>query len=380
MKTSEPDTPPNGSRFISDGKLSRREFFHRVLIFVGTIAAVVILLALLWQSSEVILLIFAGLLIAVFLRAISDRISRHTPLSETWVLTALLMLIVAAIGLFVWLMLPSLENQYGEISRQMPQTLENLRQYLGQYRAGRWILEQMPTAPLELGSQTSNVFGRITGFFSSFLGVVVNVAIVLAAGVFFAYNPKLYYEGAIKLFPPDKQRRVREVFDTLGTNLRRWIVGRITVMAINGALTALGLWLLGVPLALPLGLITALFNFIPNIGPFLAAVPAVLIAFTQSPTQALYTTILYLIIQNLEGFVLTPLVQQKAVELPPVLIIAAQLLLGILFGFLGVLLAVPIVLVVFVLVRMLYIQDLLGNETEVKGEEEAKEKQRVMDN
>lgn len=197
------------------------------------------------------------------------------------------------------------------------------------------------------------------------------------AGVYFAFSPNLYYEGAINLFPPNNQSRVREVLDTLGFNLRRWIVGRIIVMAINGGLTALGLWFLGVPLALPLGIITGFFNFIPNIGPFLAAIPAVLIAFTQSPTQALYTAILFFIIQNLEGFVLSPLVQQKAVELPPVLIIAAQLLLGILFGFIGVLLAVPVVAVVFVLVRMLYIEDLLGNETEVKGEQEAKEKQRT---
>ena len=375
MKSRESEILTKESRLISDVGISRREYFQRVLIFVGVVAAIGILLALVWQSSEVILLIFAGLLIAVFLRAIAERISRYTHLPENWALVVVLLTIVGFAWLLVWLMMPSLENQYREISQQLPTTIEHLRQYLEQSAAGRWILGQVPTQPLELGSQTSNVFGRITGFFSSFLGIVVNIAIVLAAGVFFAFNPQLYYEGAIKLFPPPRQQRAREVLDTLNFNLRRWLIGRITVMTLNGVFTALGLWILGVPLALPLGLITALFNFIPNIGPFLAAIPAILIAFTQSPSLALYTTILYLIIQNLEGFVLTPLVQEKAVELPPVLIIAAQLLLGIMFGFLGVLLAVPIVAVIFVLIRMLYVEDLLGNETEVKGEREAKAEQ-----
>ena len=378
MEIKESDARQNVSRISGGDRLSRREFFHRVLMVVGVVVAVGLLLALLWQSTEVILLIFAGLLLAIFLRAIAERISQHTPLSENWALTVVLVAIVGTIALLIWLMMPSLENQYSEISRQLPQTVENLRQRLGQYAGGRWILEQMPTQPSEFGGQTSNVFGRITGFFSSFLGIVVNVAIVLAAGVFFAFNPKLYYEGAVKLFPPSRQQRVREVLDTLGFNLRRWLVGRITVMTLNGILTALGLWMLGVPLALPLGLLTALFNFIPNIGPFLAAVPAILIAFTESPTLALYTTILFLVIQNLEGFVLTPLVQQKAVALPPVLIIAAQLLLGIIFGFLGVLLAVPIVAVAFVLVKMLYIEDILGNDVDVIGEPEAKAEHRAQ--
>lgn len=377
MDLNEPEARQIGSRLFNSERLSRAEFYYRALVFVGIVAAVGLLLVLLWQSTQVILLIFAGLLVAVFLRGIAERISRHTPLSENWALGLLLLLLVGAVALAIWLLMSSLQSQYNEIAQQLPQSIELLRDKLAQYPAGRWLLEQIPDQPLSPDNQNSNLFGRITGFFSSFFGFVVNVAIILMAGVYFAFSPNLYYEGAINLFPTSRQPRVREVLDTLGFNLRRWIVGRITVMAINGGLTALGLWFLGVPLALPLGLITALFNFIPNIGPFLAAIPAVLIAFTQSPTQALYTAILFFIIQNLEGFVLTPLVQQKAVELPPVLIVAAQLLLGILFGFIGVVLAVPVVAVVFVLVRMLYIEDLLGNKTEVKGEQEAQEKQRT---
>jgi predicted PurR-regulated permease PerM len=376
VEISKSNARQNSESFFSLDTSTRREFFHRVLIFVGVVTAVGLFLALLWQSTEVILLIFAGLLLAIFLDGIADWISRYTPLSKGWALTCILAATAGVTTLALWLFLPSLEEQFNRISQQVPETVVNLRGYLEQSAVGGWILERIPAEPLQNTGQSSNVLGRITGFFSSFLGIVVNVAIVLVAGIYFAYSPNLYYEGAIKLFPANSHKRIREVLDTLGYNLRRWIIGRLTVMTINGVLTALGLWLLGVPMAIPLGLLTAAFNFIPNIGPFLGAVPAVLIALTQNPTQALYVAILYLIIQTLEGFVLTPLVQQKAIALPPVLVISAQLLLGILFGFLGVLLAVPIVAVAFVLIKMLYVEDTLGNKVEVRGEEEVKEARR----
>lgn len=368
------DIPPNELRPNDGERLPRREFFYRVLIFVGVIAAVGLVFILLWQSTQVILLLFAGLLLAIFLNSLADVVSRYTPLSRNWSLTLVLLAITIVIGLIIWYLVPSLKEQFFELSRELPPAIEKLRLKIEEYSAGSWLLDRIPQNPMQLDSQSSNVFGRITGFFSSFFGIVVNIAIVLMASVYFAFNPNLYYEGALKLLPQNQQQRGREVLDTLGFTLRRWLVGRIIVMTINGTLTAVGLWFLGMPLFLSLGIITALLNFIPNIGPFLAAVPAVLIAFAISPTQALYTAILYLFIQNLEGFVLTPLVQQKAVELPPVLVVGAQILLGILFGFLGVLLAVPILAVVFVLVRMLYVEDMLGNETEVKGEEKVKEK------
>ena len=379
MGINKSQTEQNNRPLFDGGTLPRREFFYRMLIFAGVITAFGLFLALLWESTEVILLIFAGLLTAIFLDGCAGWIGKRISLSKNWSLVIVLLLIIGAVWLIFWLLIPSLQEQFYAMRQQLPAAIGRLQQRLEQYSVGSWMLEQLPENPLELGNQSSNLLGRITGFFSSFLGIAVNVAIVLMAGVYFAFNPNLYYQGVIKLFPKSGQRRAAEVLDTLGFTLQRWLLGRIAVMTINGSLTVLGLWFLGVPLALLLGIITALLNFIPNIGPFLAAVPAILIAFTLSPTLALYTAILFLIVQNLEGFVLTPLVQQKAVSLPPVLIISAQILLGILFGFLGILLAVPITAVVFVLVKMLYVEDLLGNRVEVKGEEKSTEKSENSD-
>ena len=373
MKENKADIEQNGRQIVQKDILPRQEFFYRVLIFAGVITVFGLLLILLWESTQVVLLIFAGLLLAVFLDGSAALVRRYVNVSKNWSLTIILILIIGISALFFLLFFSSLKEQFFILSQQLPTAVDWMQTRLEQYAVGSWLLEKMPPPPLSLGNQSSNVFGRITGFFSSFLGVVVNISIILMTAVYFAFNPDLYYRGAVKLFPKSKQKRVQEVFNALGFTLRQWFLGRITVMIINGTLTALGLWFLGVPLAFALGVITALLNFIPNIGPFLAAVPAILIAFTISPMTALYTAILYLIVQNLEGFVFTPLVQQQAVSLPPVLIIAAQLLLGILFGFMGVLLAVPIVAVFFVLVKMLYVEDLLGNEVEVEGEEKIAE-------
>ncbi len=161
---------------------------------------------------------------------------------------------------------------------------------------------------------------------------------------------------------------MREVLGALGYTLRWWLVGRFLTMAVNGLFSGIGLWLLGIPLALGLGLLTALLNFVPNIGPILSMIPAVLLALAEGPDKALYVLVLYLVLQNLEGFVLEPLVQQCTVALPAAIVIGSQVLLGVLLGSLGVLLATPLIACLFVLVKLLYVRDTLGDTIDVAGE------------
>jgi len=145
------------------------------------------------------------------------------------------------------------------------------------------------------------------------------------------------------------------------------------LMLINGSLTTAGLWLLGVPLAVSLGMLAGLLNFVPNFGPWIAAIPAVLIGFLQGPQQALNVALLYLVLQTIDGYVLTPLIDRRSVELPPVLTITAQVLLGLAFGFIGLLLASPLAAVVMILVKMVYVEDVLGDHV-MDDEYEAKKK------
>ncbi len=346
-----------------------RAYLQRVLIAVGVVAALGSVLLVFWYGTQVFLLIFTGLLLAIFFGAISDWLSDHTPLSSGWALGVTLLGLVGLIALGVWLLIPTIERQVQELSQRLPQSMQQLRQRVAQLPFGQHLLQQAPQSQ-QLVPPSTNILGQATGIFSTALGVLTNIVIILFVGIYLAADPGLYERGLVRLVPLAKRPRARVVLATLGYTLRHWLLGRLLIMIINGVITSIALWFLGVPLPILNGIITGLLNFIPNIGPILSALPPVLLALTQDPTLALWVIGLYIVIQNLEGFVLTPLVQQRTVDLPPVLIIAAQILLGILFGFIGILIAVPLAAVVFVLVKMLYVEDVLGDTIEVKGEQQ----------
>ncbi len=345
-----------------------RDFIQKIAI--AALFAVVLLT--LWNGAEVFLLIFAGFLLAVFLRGLSKFVCRYTPLSENWALALILVVIAGLSWLGVWLLFDSMQSEFDELSRQLPEAFEQARQKIAEYPLGKRIVEHIPSPQQIVDNQSANLFGRVTGFFSTAFNTIVNVVIVLITAIYFAFSPNLYKEGIVKLVPKKGEKRTREIIETIVFTLRRYLLGTFVSVTINGVITAVGLSLLGVPFAIPLGIITAIFNIVPNIGPIAASVPAILLAFSISPTKALYVALLYLALQNIDGFVTTPLVQQRAVAIAPVLIIAAQLLLALLFGFLGLLLAVPLVSVVFVLIKMIYVEDILNRRVEVKGEDEAK--------
>ncbi|MDQ3323494.1 MAG: AI-2E family transporter [Acidobacteriota bacterium] len=369
-----PKSPETGDNFRSPNQ----NFVRRVLIVIGLVALSALILGLLWYGAEVILLVFAGFLLAVFLRSLSELLGKYTPLSENWALTIVLLGIIGLIALGVWLLSDSMQRQFEELSEQLPVAFEKMRGQISQYPLGRRIVEQMPSAQqIVVGRQSTNTFSRITGLFSTGFDIVANILIVLMTAVYFAFSSKLYNDGIVKLVPKTKEKRAREILSTMESTLRSFLLGISGSMVINGILTTLGLWFLDVPFAIPLGIIAALMSFIPNIGPLIASVPAILIALAQSPTQAIYVIILYLAVQNLDGFLISPLIQERAVSVPPVLVIASQLLLAVMFGFLGLLLAVPIIAVVFVAIKMIYVEDILGRKIEVKGEKEAKENRQL---
>jgi predicted PurR-regulated permease PerM len=371
----QPETPPENSPLNARRRsVSPASFAGKIAVALGIFALFLLLALVLWQGAEVFLLVFAGLLLAIFLRSLSEFLSERTPLSSGWALTVVLLGLVALVVSGFWFLSDSAERQFADLSQNLPAAFEKLRASIAQYPIGRRIVEQIPSVQQIVlgGGERANVFGRVTGYFSAALDWAVNVLIVVMTAVYFAFNPRLYREGIIKLVPQQREKRAREIVSTVEYTLRRFLLGISGSMLINGTLTFLGLWFLGVPFAIPLGILAGLLTFIPNIGPFIAGVPAVLIAFSNSTAQALYVLILYLVVQNLDGFVISPLIQQRAVSLPPVLVIAAQLLLAVLFGFLGLLVAVPLVAAAFVLVKMIYVEDVLGRRVEVKGEKEAK--------
>ncbi len=170
------------------------------------------------------------------------------------------------------------------------------------------------------------------------------------------------------LFPPSHQARTRQVLDTLGATLRAWLVGQLVAMLIVGSVVSLGLWMLGVPMAFLLGLIAGLFEFIPIFGPFLGFIPIALVALSQSTELLLYTSAFYLVIQLIESNLLIPLIERRAVDLPPALALSAVFLAAVAFGPLGMLVATPLAAVALVLVKMLYIDGVRGQPIDLPGD------------
>jgi predicted PurR-regulated permease PerM len=343
-------------------------FTRRTLKAVGIVSAVVIGVLLLWSAVDVFLLIFAAILIAVFLYSLSSLICEHTPLPYRWSLATVILMIVGLSGLVTWLWAPRIISEATQLIDTLPQTVAQLRQRLGAYAWGQELLARIPTVN-QIVSGRAGMLPRITTIFSTVIGTLTAVVFVLFAGLYLAVDPHLYEKGIVRLVPVSKRDHARHILHVLGYTLRWWLIGRLSSMLIIGVLTTVGLWLLGMPLALILGVLAGLLEYIPNFGPILAAVPALLIALTQGSPHVLYVLLLYVAVQSIESYLLTPLILKHAVSLPPVLTLSVVVLFGVLFGFLGLLLATPLAAVLLVLVQILYVRDTLGDDSvEVIGE------------
>jgi predicted PurR-regulated permease PerM len=191
----------------------------------------------------------------------------------------------------------------------------------------------------------------------------VGAVVILFVGIFGAAEPAVYKKGLLLLVPPGYRQRMAQALEAVVFNLRWWFVGQVCLMVMMAVTTAAALWLIGIPLALTLGLITGVFELIPYIGAWLSAVPAALIALLLGPRYLIMTVALYLGLHILEGYVLVPLVQRRAVHLPPALTLVAQVLLGELLGALGLFVAAPLTVAVIVFLKMLYVEDALGDQS-----------------
>lgn len=343
------------------------EFTKKVLITVGiVILAILIVLAIIYVF-DVILLLFGAILLAIFLRGLADLLNRYTKISEgAAVLLVSLILIIILAGAIA-LLAPSVAQQVQHLRQELPVSAQKVSDYISQYSWGKTLIDQLPSIEEVKGKiEISNVLTRVGGYFSSTMGAIGNFFVMILLAIYLASEPRFYADGFTKLFPIGSRPRVFEVLTEISTTLSWWLIGKACSMVFIGVLTWIGLWILGVPLSLTLGLIAGLLSFIPNFGPILSAVPAILLAFIESPISALYVLILFVIVQIIESNLVTPYIERQTVELPPALTVVAQLALSILIGGVGLILATPLVAVIVVLVQSVYIEDVLGDKnTEV---------------
>jgi predicted PurR-regulated permease PerM len=197
---------------------------------------------------------------------------------------------------------------------------------------------------------------------------IADSLLVIVGGIYLAAQPALYQTGLVKMMPPRSRPLVADALKECSDTLSLWLKGRLVSMTAVGILTAIGLKLIGVPSWLSLALLSALLEFIPFIGPIVAAVPAVLLALAFSPQAAAWTALLYLVVQQIEGNVIEPLVQQRAVSIPPALLLFAMVACALLFGISGVVLGAPLTVVLYVLVKQLYVREVLNTDTPLPTE------------
>jgi len=196
----------------------------------------------------------------------------------------------------------------------------------------------------------------IKKFFSSTFGVLSDIYIILLLSLFFVASPSMYKRGLIKLLPAKAQKKGIDILDLIHKKFKNWIIGKIVAFFFISIFTAVALYFLGMPLILTLALIAGVLNFIPNFGPIIALIPAVLLAFTIGTQIVIWVVVLYTVIQILQSALTQPLIQQKMVQVPPALFIFGQVALGLLAGFWGVLLATPIIVIIMTLINELYVK------------------------
>ncbi len=338
------------------GRLDYSDLIKRTLLVVS----IVLLPVLIWYLFDVILVAFGAIVIATLLWLGAEPL-RYLGMREGVALVfsgLLILFILVAIG---YLFGAHVGNELQDVVQRVNSGIAGIQSYLQNSEFGHLIE----------GHITGSSFS-VTSILASFLTVssslIEGVVIALISGIYLAAQPRIYREGLIQLFPPSKHAYVREKVGAIAAALRLWLIGQLIQMVLIGSLATLGVWAIGVPSPIALGLIAGGGEFIPYIGPIIAAIPAILVATTKGWDLALWTAGVYIAINQIEGHLVIPLIQRYLVFIPPAIILLGIIAFTGLFGTAAIVFAAPMTVVVFVAIKVLYVRDLLGEETEVPGE------------
>lgn len=331
------------------GQESPSRAVHQIAALIRIILSLTLLMLAIWLMGEVLTVVFASCLFAIVLHGLARLIRRHIyPMPYQAAVTLVAAVIAITLTTLIWRSGPSIAEQFISLKTALITQSGDIRNHLSQTMLGQTLLDHVPTSlggnnkSNAVGNLGFGLAGSVTGLLSSAFGILGTIFVVLISSLYFALSPSLYINGFLRLIPPAHRATAKSLLFAAGSTLWAWTAGQALDMLVVGLLSGIGLSFIGLPLSLALGVVAGLCNFIPYIGAILGAIPALLISLSFGTREALFVAILYSVIQFFEGNILAPLIQRRAVHMPPALAILSQTVFGTILGMPGLILASPI--------------------------------------
>jgi len=411
---------PDGAPPRALGERRRRAAAWRsgdVLRTAALVIAMYILVRLIWFANPLFLTAFLGILFGLAVSSGVDQLTRFGIPRGAGAPLIVVTFFALLVGVGAWIA-PTLRGQSLELRRRIPESIDRLEIWVNGHRDGvvgllidgatarpsvdstrpavtapgtargtargtapgtatgiapgtaTVVVTPLPApdttrAPVSLRNRISSQFSGVTKYLFPFLSstfeVVAGLLLVIFMSIYIAVDPRLYRNGMLHLVPHQGRERAGEVLSAIAVVLRKWLVTQLIAMVAIFAVTTIVLFALRVKAALALGVIAGFFEFIPTIGPILSSLPGIAMGFLDSPEKAAYVAVAYMGVQFLENHLLIPLLMKGGVDLPPALTVITQALMALLFGFLGLMCAVPLLAASVVAVKMLYVESVEGD-------------------
>ena len=335
-----------------ENKTAKEEltYVQKVWHTVAIVALLVVVILIARVAFNVLLMVLAGILISVYFHGFGDLIQRNTNWKRSICMAISIGGTFAILAVLFWIMGTKISNQVAILSDTLPHTISNAKIKMAETPIGKKILEYLSD------DNSDALMTTAKSFFNTSFGVLGNIYIILFLAIFFTSDPNLYKDGLIKLVPDSKKPLAHQVIDRISYALKGWLKGMMLAMILVFILLSIGLGIMSIPVALVLALLTALLKLIPNFGSLAAMIPGVLLALTISTNTAIIVALIYIVTQTVVSNIVTPIIQNKMINLPPALTILAQVLMGTLSGVLGIILAVPLLAIVMILIDELYVK------------------------
>ncbi|NCD70325.1 AI-2E family transporter [Mucilaginibacter agri] len=337
-------------------------YIQKVWHTVAIVALLVMVILIARVAFNVLLMVLAGALIATYFHGLGDIIQRRTKwgrkpamyvsVGGTFILSAALL----------WFMGANIQVQIKELSDTLPHTVQSAKIKLSHSEIGQKILDYTST-----DDNSQKLVATAGQFFSTSFGVLGNIYIILFLAIFFTLSPSVYKDGIILLVPSDRKDLAKCIIDRISLSLKGWLKGMLLSMVLISIMLFIGLTIMHIPAALVLALFAGMLKIIPNFGSLVAMIPGVLLALTVSFNTAIIVSLIYIVSQTIVSNVVTPIIQNKMIKLPPALTIISQVLMGTLSGAFGIILAVPLLSIVFILVDELYVKKINEPENQTKN-------------